>query len=171
MEQEVEEYLRSVYPEKRIQYEDEFQFEKNTKILELSFPLIEKHYPQLKLYKTHLKTAYFEFPEVEILIAVKDGNIKNIHLLKSLSFEPIKQDFLEIFNGGVCKSWNKQNELGKEITTLFSSVAVQPEIQEKSSQSAKTIRYRINQSNSSYIDLKFIFNNKGELINILFSGN
>jgi hypothetical protein len=171
MNQKVEEYLIAVYPQKKELQEGEFQYIRSSKISRLPANEIKKCYPGWEFYRTHLQTAYFEFPEVEVLIAIEAKNPNRIYLLKSLSFEPPDPVFLTLFYGCVRKSENEQHQLAHAITALMASVAVQPEIEELSSNNDSEVSYRINQANGSYVDFKYRFNDNGVLDHIFCSGN
>jgi hypothetical protein len=170
MKEKVEEYLHKIYPEKKSLQEGEFQYVGRTEIVSLSANDLGKCSKQWKFYRTHLQTAYFEFPTVEILIAIDTENPNDVYLLKSLSYEPPDSRFYEVFYGCSGLTKREQQTLAYAITTLLGSVAVQPEIEELSSNDNE-VTIRINQANGSYVDFAYMFNAKGGLNKILSSGN
>jgi len=171
MKEKVEEYLHQVYPEKKSLQEGEFQYAGRTEIVSLSTTDLGKCSRQWKFYRTHLQTAYFEFPTVEVLIAIDTKNPKHVYLLKSLSYEPPDPRFYEVFHGCNGLTKREQETLAHAITTLLGSIAVEPEIEVLSSNKENEIIIRINQANGSYVDFAYIFNVKGGLDKILSSGN
>jgi hypothetical protein len=170
MKDKVEEYLRKIYPEKKSLQEGEFQYAGRTEIVSLSANDLGKCSKQWKFYRTHLQTAYFEFPTVEVLIAIDTENPNDVYLLKSLSYEPPDPRFYEVFYGCSGLTKREQETLAHAITKLLGSVAVQPEIEELSSNDNE-VTIRINQANGSYVDFAYMFNAKGGLNKILSSGN
>ncbi len=170
MNQKIKTYFTTVYPEKQTIEEGEFQY-RDSKILKQSFDRPTDCYSNLEFYTTVLQTGYFEFFEVKVLITVENGNVENVQMLKSLSFEPPNKDFLKVFFGCERKSWKPQHELASELTSLMATVAVQPKIEDISSKENHKVSFRINQANGSYIDFEYHFNENGVLDNISFIGN
>ena len=134
MIQNIETYLIARYPAKKTLKEGEFQYITKSEISKLPLIQFKTCYNHLEFYKTQLQTAYFEFKEVDILIAVETGNPKNIYLLKSLSFEPPDQEFLKLFYNCAAKPANESDQLAHAITSLLASVAVQPQIEKVSTE-------------------------------------
>jgi len=171
MKEKVEEYLHQVYPEKKSLQEGEFQYAGHTEIESLLATDLGKCSKQWEFYRTHLQTAYFEFPTVEVLIAIDTENPAHVYLLKSLSYEPPNPRFFEVFHTCNGLTNREQQTLAHAITKLLGSVAVEPDVEELSTNRDNEVIIRINQANGSYVDFAYIFNTKGGLDKILSSGN
>jgi hypothetical protein len=72
--------------------------------------------------KTILNTAYLEYPELRMIIAVPKSNEDEIRELMSPTFTDVSQDFINIFQGLKTNSEEEKMKLIKEISGLFEKI-------------------------------------------------
>ena len=171
MDQKIKSVLSKKYPSKVTLKEGDLQYNETTVLLKLDFFQSVSCCNNLQFYKTTLQTAYFEFPEVEILIAAEISDASNMQILKSLSFEPPDMSFMKLFYGCQVQTAKQRQELAYAITKLMASVAVKPATEMLLSENPYHLLYRISQANHSYIDFTYKFSKNEKLETILIHGN
>lgn len=163
MNASIEELLKRKYPLKGEVVEGDLVYVPSTPVIRMDLNLIETSYPDLVFYKTKLQTAYFEYPEVEVL-AVVSNKTNHLTILLSLGFEPPNNDFLNLFINGNSTKKNNKVELAQQIMDLFASMAINPKLEVVNTTLPDQLYFKLWQNNLSYRIFKFYFDDSNKII-------
>jgi hypothetical protein len=104
-------------------------FDPAAEIVELDAPLLRKHLPGTRFYRTRLKTSFLSYWEVEMVVAatVNDGKITTREGLSPV-FTPVSKEFLGQFLGIRTQTAEERRQLAVAIAELLQKVTYKGEL-------------------------------------------
>ena len=119
----IEKHLSQRYPMKNPGASGEHQFKPGTKIIEIDTPAIRRADSNLRVYRTNLSTGYFEYPQVEVAVAVwmENGILKSAECF-SPTYTGESPTFIARLHGLRSKTVANREQLANEICDVFSQI-------------------------------------------------
>ena len=138
----------------------ELQFDENQPISSLENFVLALHRPNLKFFKTQLRTQHYEFPQLPIVTALNTDSPSDIRIMKSPMFTDVTEDFLSLFYG-IKVEGEEQLGLIEEIGGMFASLTYNGTIKNRQNPQPDTYSVELWWDTQWYRILTFQFGPEG----------
>jgi hypothetical protein len=110
--QAVKRHLEKKYSAEGTAWNSRLGFDPAAEMVELDAPVLRKHLPGTRFYRTSLKTSFLSYREVEMVVAatVTDGKITTREGLSPI-FTPVSKEFLDQFRGIPARTTEERRQL------------------------------------------------------------
>jgi hypothetical protein len=118
--------LAQQYPYSDEWHDEDLQFEPAQPVKSIELPALAKALPDVRFFRTELRTRYFEYPEVEVAIAAPRQGAIAMYL--SPTYDTSKPAFVERLLQARVQGEAEKQAVGQDISRIFAKITYAGEI-------------------------------------------
>jgi len=114
------------YPYSREIEGEDLQYVEDTRVEALALPALAKALPEVRFYRSNLRTASVDWPDVDILVAASESGL--VAVCPSTWYGPTDEQFVGVLKQAKAVTLEDQMEVGGEIARMFATVTFPSEV-------------------------------------------